>query len=220
MSDPIVERASPLPRVRSDDSAATLADSGTLAVVRRLKKLQITTLKAVTEGSMALRFSPAERLEQERLEAAKAKLTRDWDTTVANWYKLTKGEMSVLALDESATKKMRKFDGILHVFNLLCVYVQMRQRYQGYGPIDAALDNAESPLQFFFFMPPRLWLRIESESNKYYNQHLEVPPVLALDEAMIPSRSRHNVTRPFMKDKPHKWGTKLFMTYYSLLVMA
>ncbi|POM78237.1 Hypothetical protein PHPALM_4252 [Phytophthora palmivora] len=39
-----------------------------------------------------------------------------------------------------------------------------------------------------------------------------VPPVLAFDEAMIPSRSRHNVTRQFMKDKPHKWGTKLFMT--------
>ncbi|POM78257.1 Hypothetical protein PHPALM_4231 [Phytophthora palmivora] len=29
---------------------------------------------------------------------------------------------------------------------------------------------------------------------------------------MIPSRSRHNVTRQYMKDKPHKWGTKLFMT--------
>jgi hypothetical protein len=39
-----------------------------------------------------------------------------------------------------------------------------------------------------------------------------VPSVLAFDEAMIPSRSRHNVTRQFMKDKPHKWGTKLFMT--------
>lgn len=39
-----------------------------------------------------------------------------------------------------------------------------------------------------------------------------VPPVVSFDEAMIPSRSRHNVTRQFMKDKPHKWGTKLFMT--------
>ncbi|POM70506.1 Hypothetical protein PHPALM_13039 [Phytophthora palmivora] len=29
---------------------------------------------------------------------------------------------------------------------------------------------------------------------------------------MIPSRSRHNATRQFMKDKPHKRGTKLFMT--------
>ncbi|GMF59914.1 unnamed protein product [Phytophthora fragariaefolia] len=38
------------------------------------------------------------------------------------------------------------------------------------------------------------------------------PPVLSFDEAMIASRSRHNVTRQFMKDKPHKWGTKVFMT--------
>ncbi|POM73792.1 Hypothetical protein PHPALM_9328 [Phytophthora palmivora] len=29
---------------------------------------------------------------------------------------------------------------------------------------------------------------------------------------MIPSRSRHNITRQFLKDKPHKWGTKLLMT--------
>ncbi|KAG3085605.1 hypothetical protein PI125_g19169 [Phytophthora idaei] len=40
----------------------------------------------------------------------------------------------------------------------------------------------------------------------------DVPPVLAFDEAVIPSRSRHNVTRQYLKDKPHKWGTKLFMT--------
>ncbi|KAE8875988.1 hypothetical protein PF010_g20859 [Phytophthora fragariae] len=39
-----------------------------------------------------------------------------------------------------------------------------------------------------------------------------VLPVLAFDEAMIPSRSRNNVTRQFMKDNPHKWGTKVFMT--------
>ncbi|OWZ16696.1 hypothetical protein PHMEG_0009464 [Phytophthora megakarya] len=40
----------------------------------------------------------------------------------------------------------------------------------------------------------------------------KVPPVLFFDEAMIPSRSRHNITRQFTKDNPHKWGTKLFMT--------
>uniref|UniRef100_H3H887 PiggyBac transposable element-derived protein domain-containing protein n=1 Tax=Phytophthora ramorum TaxID=164328 RepID=H3H887_PHYRM len=39
-----------------------------------------------------------------------------------------------------------------------------------------------------------------------------VPPVLAFDEAVIPSRSRFNVMRQFPKDKPHKWGTKLYMT--------
>ncbi|OWY97389.1 hypothetical protein PHMEG_00032092, partial [Phytophthora megakarya] len=38
------------------------------------------------------------------------------------------------------------------------------------------------------------------------------PPVLSFDEAMVPSRSRYNPMRQFMKDKPHRWGTKLFMT--------
>lgn len=37
------------------------------------------------------------------------------------------------------------------------------------------------------------------------------PPVMAFDEAMLPSRSAFNRMRVYMKDKPHKWGTKLFM---------
>jgi hypothetical protein len=36
--------------------------------------------------------------------------------------------------------------------------------------------------------------------------------VLSFDEGMLPSHSRFNGTRMFMKDKPHKWGTKLFLT--------
>jgi hypothetical protein len=40
----------------------------------------------------------------------------------------------------------------------------------------------------------------------------KVPPVVAFDEAIIPSRSPYNPTRQYLKDKPHKWGTKLFMT--------
>ncbi|KAG2959752.1 hypothetical protein PC118_g22862 [Phytophthora cactorum] len=40
----------------------------------------------------------------------------------------------------------------------------------------------------------------------------DVPPVLTFGEAVISSRSRHNVTRQYLKDKLHKWGTKLFMT--------
>ncbi|OWZ13034.1 hypothetical protein PHMEG_00013714 [Phytophthora megakarya] len=39
-----------------------------------------------------------------------------------------------------------------------------------------------------------------------------VPSVLSFDEAMNSSRSRHNIIRQFMKDKPHKWGTQVFMT--------
>lgn len=39
-----------------------------------------------------------------------------------------------------------------------------------------------------------------------------VPPAeLSFDEAMLPSRSRFNKMRVYMKAKPHKWGTKLFM---------
>jgi hypothetical protein len=35
---------------------------------------------------------------------------------------------------------------------------------------------------------------------------------IALDEGMLPSRSRMNPTRTYMKDKPHKWGSKCVMT--------
>ncbi|KAJ8578589.1 hypothetical protein ON010_g617 [Phytophthora cinnamomi] len=37
------------------------------------------------------------------------------------------------------------------------------------------------------------------------------PAVMAFDEAMLPSRSTFNHMLVYMKDKPHKWGTKLFM---------
>ncbi|GMF23564.1 unnamed protein product [Phytophthora fragariaefolia] len=37
------------------------------------------------------------------------------------------------------------------------------------------------------------------------------PPTMAFDEAMLPSQSSFNRMRVFMKDKPHRWGTKLFM---------
>ncbi|KAJ8563875.1 hypothetical protein ON010_g7473 [Phytophthora cinnamomi] len=35
---------------------------------------------------------------------------------------------------------------------------------------------------------------------------------LSFDEGMIPSHSKYNGTRMYMRDKPHKWGTKLFLT--------
>ncbi|OWZ07268.1 hypothetical protein PHMEG_00020361 [Phytophthora megakarya] len=37
------------------------------------------------------------------------------------------------------------------------------------------------------------------------------PAIMAFDEAMLPPRSTFNRMRVYMKDKPHKWGTKLFM---------
>ncbi|POM81531.1 Hypothetical protein PHPALM_483 [Phytophthora palmivora] len=44
------------------------------------------------------------------------------------------------------------------------------------------------------------------------------PPAMAVDEATLPSRSSFNRMRVFMKDKPHKWGTKLFMLCCSTTV--
>lgn len=40
----------------------------------------------------------------------------------------------------------------------------------------------------------------------------ELTPFLSFDEGVLPSTSRMNTTRQFMPDKPHKFGTKLFMT--------
>ncbi|GMF31734.1 unnamed protein product [Phytophthora fragariaefolia] len=37
------------------------------------------------------------------------------------------------------------------------------------------------------------------------------PSHLTFDETVLPSRSSFNKMRVYMKDKPHKWGTKLFM---------
>ncbi|POM63037.1 hypothetical protein PHPALM_27734 [Phytophthora palmivora] len=42
-------------------------------------------------------------------------------------------------------------------------------------------------------------------------QRYKPPPVISFDEATLPSRSRFNPTRQFNKDKPHKWGTKVFV---------
>lgn len=38
-----------------------------------------------------------------------------------------------------------------------------------------------------------------------------VGPVIAFDEAIIPTRSRQNSTRQYLPQKPHKWGTKFFV---------
>ncbi|POM61531.1 hypothetical protein PHPALM_29438, partial [Phytophthora palmivora] len=37
------------------------------------------------------------------------------------------------------------------------------------------------------------------------------PSHVAFDGAISPRRSSFNKMRVYMKDKPHKWGTKLFM---------
>uniref|UniRef100_H3H361 PiggyBac transposable element-derived protein domain-containing protein n=1 Tax=Phytophthora ramorum TaxID=164328 RepID=H3H361_PHYRM len=63
-----------------------------------------------------------------------------------------------------------------------------------------------------------------------FHRNFVPPSVMAFDEAMLPSRSTFNRMRVFMKDKPHRWGTKLFMLnssktsycirFYTSLVLA
>ncbi|KAE8895168.1 hypothetical protein PF003_g20974 [Phytophthora fragariae] len=48
--------------------------------------------------------------------------------------------------------------------------------------------------------------------QRTFRSGYQTPPILSFDEAMVPSRSRFNPMRQFVKDKPHRWGTKLFMT--------
>ncbi|OWY96729.1 hypothetical protein PHMEG_00032931, partial [Phytophthora megakarya] len=45
-----------------------------------------------------------------------------------------------------------------------------------------------------------------------FREGYNVPTVVAFVEAMITLRSRQNIMRQYLNDKPHKWGTKLFMT--------
>jgi hypothetical protein len=45
-----------------------------------------------------------------------------------------------------------------------------------------------------------------------FSRGYTTPPVLSFDEGIIPNRSRYNPTRQYLKDKPHKWGTKLYVT--------
>ncbi|POM69800.1 Hypothetical protein PHPALM_13889 [Phytophthora palmivora] len=47
--------------------------------------------------------------------------------------------------------------------------------------------------------------------QKTFERGYVAPAHLAFDEAMLPSRSSFNKMRVYMKDKPHKWGTKLVM---------
>lgn len=59
----------------------------------------------------------------------------------------------------------------------------------------------------------RVW-KIRSVVNvlqQTFVQYFNPPAELSFDEAMLPNRSSFNRTRVYMKDKPHKWGTKLFM---------
>jgi hypothetical protein len=47
---------------------------------------------------------------------------------------------------------------------------------------------------------------------KTFQKGFSVPSWLSFDEGILPSFSPFNKTRTYMKGKPHKWGTKLFIT--------
>ncbi|POM69326.1 Hypothetical protein PHPALM_14394 [Phytophthora palmivora] len=47
--------------------------------------------------------------------------------------------------------------------------------------------------------------------KRRFEQAIIPAPVMAFDEAILPSRSSFNRMRVYIKDKPHKYGTKLFM---------
>uniref|UniRef100_H3H5X0 PiggyBac transposable element-derived protein domain-containing protein n=1 Tax=Phytophthora ramorum TaxID=164328 RepID=H3H5X0_PHYRM len=47
--------------------------------------------------------------------------------------------------------------------------------------------------------------------QKTFARGYVAPSHLAFDEAVLPSRSSFNKMRVYLKDKPHRWGTKLFM---------
>lgn len=51
---------------------------------------------------------------------------------------------------------------------------------------------------------------IDALQSRFQSGYI-APPIMAFDEAMLPSRSSFNRMRVYMKDKPHKWGAKLFM---------
>ncbi|KAE8955644.1 hypothetical protein PF011_g31733 [Phytophthora fragariae] len=47
--------------------------------------------------------------------------------------------------------------------------------------------------------------------QRTFERGYQTPPIISFDEATLPSRSRFNPMRQFNKDKPHKWGTNVFV---------
>jgi hypothetical protein len=45
-----------------------------------------------------------------------------------------------------------------------------------------------------------------------FKRGYRVGPFISFDEGMLPSQSKSNSTRMYVKDKPHKWGTRMFLT--------
>ncbi|GMF32469.1 unnamed protein product [Phytophthora fragariaefolia] len=47
---------------------------------------------------------------------------------------------------------------------------------------------------------------------KTFKKGFVPPPRLSFDEGLLPSFSKYDKTRIYLKGKPHKWGTKMFLT--------
>ncbi|KAG6623498.1 uncharacterized protein IUM83_01970 [Phytophthora cinnamomi] len=60
----------------------------------------------------------------------------------------------------------------------------------------------------------KLWkLRpVVDKLQKRFLAGWSLPSVFSFDEGVLPSTSRRNTTRMFMPDKPHRYGSKIFMT--------
>ncbi|OWZ11268.1 LOW QUALITY PROTEIN: hypothetical protein PHMEG_00015733 [Phytophthora megakarya] len=48
--------------------------------------------------------------------------------------------------------------------------------------------------------------------QKTFPRGYKTPPVISFDKGIIPTRNRKNPTRQYLKAKPHKWDTKVFLT--------
>ena len=59
----------------------------------------------------------------------------------------------------------------------------------------------------------KLWKirRVITVMQKRFMSGWTLPPVFSFDEGVLPCFSRMNTTRMYMPDKPHKWGSKMFL---------
>ncbi|ETL80914.1 hypothetical protein L917_18638 [Phytophthora nicotianae] len=81
-------------------------------------------------------------------------------------------------------------------------------------PIPADLENLHfNPNNHELAKKDRAWKirKIVEVVQTTFECGYVAPSHLALDEAILPSRSSFNKTRVYLKDTPHKWGTKMFV---------
>ncbi|DAZ95001.1 TPA: hypothetical protein N0F65_000633, partial [Lagenidium giganteum] len=114
----------------------------------------------------------------------------------------------------------------LLIARMLCPHKQQITRHWtsvGEGAVPAGTFGRFIPLNSFHQLMKSLHFTNNEDSRAQIRSVVEclqatfrrgysTPPVLSFDEGVLPSRSRYNPTRQYLKTKPHKWGTKLFTT--------